>query len=284
MKCCDEICSLPMMASIFLVFVSVLVIILLVYRAIKPSKNDSVIERQYRFRFGLNVFSMSLCIILLISVLVSSTVKLNSGNVDATDFYTAFIALCTTFVVGFQIYSSIDLNKKIEKLDKEKKRINNQIKELKELNKTCEYFNAYSIGTIRYNEAEMNVKDNPEASKRYCWNAFRAYANALKLAAEGGHDFHEAWDSFGKTKMYACLAELNRIHQCNNSGENDGGPGQIMPCHLDRKRYVKDITRYIDAAQKSVEESKIINKKYKDNFEDLVKYWNDFKMKYYSKI
>ena len=132
MKCCDEICSLPMMASIFLVFVSVLVIILLVYRAIKPSKNDSVIERQYRFRFGLNVFSMSLCIILLISVLVSSTVKLNSGNVDATDFYTAFIALCTTFVVGFQIYSSIDLNKKIEKLDKEKKRINNQIKELKE--------------------------------------------------------------------------------------------------------------------------------------------------------
>ena len=50
------------------------------------------------------------------------------------------------------------------------------------------------------------------------------------------------------------------------------------------KRYVKDITRYIDAAQKSVEESKIINKKYKDNFEDLVKYWNDFKMKYYSKI
>lgn len=241
MKCCDEICSLPMMASIFLVFVSVLVIILLVYRAIKPSNNDSVIERQYRFRFGLNVFSMSLSIILIISALIGSTVKLELGKVGSADFYTAFIALCTTFVLGFQIYSSIDLNKKIEKLDKEKKRINNQIKELKELNKTCEYFNAYSIGTIRYNEAEMNVKDNPEASKRYCWNAFRAYANALKLAAEGGHDFHEAWDSFGATKMYACLAELNRIHQCNNSGDNDGGPGQIMPCYLDRKRYVKDM-------------------------------------------
>ena len=36
---------------------------------------------------------------------------------DLTDFYSSFIALCTTFIVGFQIYSTMELNKRIKELD-----------------------------------------------------------------------------------------------------------------------------------------------------------------------
>lgn len=201
----DQMSMWPMFASAFFLLVSILTIICLVYMACKPGKEDSAFERQYRFRFGLNVFSLSLCILVLIAVLLSSTVKLHFGEVNATDFYTAFIALCTTFVVGFQIYNSIDLNKKIEKLDKEKNLLKKQLKGLNKISKECEYYNAYTIGMIHFKEVKASV----EANSKYNWNALRAYFNALRLAAEGGHDFEETFDAIVNSKIVVCMDTIS---------------------------------------------------------------------------
>ena len=264
----NEISSWPLIASVFFLIVSVLVIVFMVYNAIKPGKDESVFERQYRFRFGLNVFSMSLCIILLISVLVSSTVKLNSGEIDAADFYTAFIALCTTFVVGFQIYSSIDLNKKIEKLDKEKNLLEEQLKGLNKISKECEYFNAYTIGLVYYRQVKADIK----ANSRYNWNALRAYSNALRLAAEGGHDFNETFDAVSE-KIQDCMNEIDKIvDMALRDTTKDLGHERSRI-----KKFINQISMYIGITEEVLKA--LGNHSKPKSFGDLVEQWNQLRRK-----
>ena len=269
----DQMSMWPMFASAFFVLVSMLTIICLVYMACKRGKDDVAFERQYRFRFGLNIFSVSLSILVLLAVLLSSTVKLHFGEVNATDFYTAFIALCTTFVVGFQIYNSIDLNKKIDKLDADKKELEEQLKNLNKITKRCEYFNAYTVGAIRYNDSgakDPKAEGNP---KKYCWNAMKAYFNALRLAAEGGQDFRRALEALDG-KIRNCIEVLKNHASKVVSGTNEN---KYIYHDTEVQTFVSTIEEYIVMTETAFSNAGHIDRKTKLMYRKLVEEWNKFK-------
>lgn len=268
----DQMSMWPMFASAFFVLVSILTIICLVYMACKPGKDDSAFERQYRFRFGLNVFSLSLCILVLIAVLLSSTVKLHFGEVNATDFYTAFIALCTTFVVGFQIYNSIDLNKKIDKLDADKKELEEQLKNINKITKRCEYFNAYTVGAIRYNDSGAKDPKTEGNPKKYCWNAMKAYFNALRLAAEGGQDFRRAFEALNG-KIQRCIKVLND----NANAESVDPKKKYIYENTEVSTFIATISDYIEKTITAFGNAEHIDEQTKNEYRNLVKVWNGFK-------
>lgn len=301
------------MTTIVLILTAVYVIVYLLYNLYSRSKtvvtrNNTTIDGSYRCGVFLNVFSLSISVLLIFAFLTASLIKWDPNTVSSetiTNFYTAFIALCTTFVVGFQIYNSVDLNKKMDKLDlakreleKEledlnmkmadmdsaKKHLEKQIETLTDINKTCEYFNAYTVGTIRYNEAEMNEKAEPEASKRYCWNAMRAYFNALRLAAIGGQDFEEAWRSFGRNKIYKCLNQLEIIHTNRDYGVEAGDADSVMPTYVDREKFIKQIIGYTIETRTLLVNSDKIPYPLINEYCDLVGKWNRFVKSYYPDI
>lgn len=308
--CCNT--WLHRIACIFLILTSLFSLIYILYSIfrlpVRRRDEVSVIEKRYRYYIFLNIASVTLTVIVMIALAVAVFVKLklDESSVEIiTNFYTAFIALCTTFVVGFQIYNSIDLNKKVEildsekrdlerhlqsvrekleELDEEKQQLKEQTAELVKINKRCEYFNAYSIGTIRYNEAEMNEKDDPQTNKRYCWNAMRAYFNALKLASEGGQDFEEAWKSFGRTKIVKCLDKLIEIHEEFDYDYDAGDDFSIMPSYAHRERYIREISKFIADTRVPLAELKGVDDSLKNEYYSLTVRWNDFLNKYYSNI
>ena len=301
-KCCFHLIDW-VYVILFVTFTAIYIVYYFGFGKKAESDNSDKVEQSYRLPFALTIASVSLAIILMISGIIAPIMwgKADQVNTEIiTNFYTAFIALCTTFVVGFQIYNSIDLNKKMEKLDaakqeaekqldylnaklleldSDKKDLADQIKRTSDINKKCEYFNAYSIGTIRYNEAEMNKKDVPEANKRYCWNAIRAYFNALKFASEGGQNYKEAWESFGKNKIRKCIDLLIEVHNKTDHGKNDGDNTSVMPSYNDRKRYIEDT----NTAIKNIKFSDL-DETLKNEYWDLVVKWNNFLQKFYSDL
>ena len=261
------------------------------------------IDKTYQVPVFLIIASVAIAVIFMISGIIAPVMRGDASQVDSetiTNFYTAFIALCTTFVVGFQIYNSLELNKKMEKLDVAKQEtekqladlkkklmeldadkldLEKQVNEAKAINKRCEYFNAYTIGTIRYNEAEMNKKPNPEASKRYCWNAIRAYFNALKFASEGGQDYKEAWESFGQNKISNCIDILIQMHKDYPHGENDGDRDSVMPSYEDRMRYINDTKKAIKGIKTSDLDDNLSSE-----LDNLKAKWNTFLKEYYPNL
>lgn len=261
------------------------------------------IDKTYQVPVFLIIASVAIAVIFMISGIIAPVMRGDESQVDSetiTNFYTAFIALCTTFVVGFQIYNSLELNKKMEKLDVAKQETEKQLADLKKklieldadkldlekqvndakaINKRCEYFNAYTIGTIRYNEAEMNKKPNPEASKRYCWNAIRAYFNALKFASEGGQDYKEAWESFGQNKISNCIDILIQMHKDYPHGENDGDRDSVMPSYEDRMRYINDTKKAIKGIKTSDLDDNLSSE-----LDNLKAKWNTFLKEYYPNL
>ena len=294
---------------LFVIFTAVYIVYHFWFGKKAEENNSDKVEQAYRFPVGMTVASVSIAAILILSGIIAPLMKGEPGQVDnetITSFYTAFIALCTTFVVGFQIYNSIDLHKKMEKLDAAKLEMEKQLADLRSklmeldsdkeefekeinatqaINKKCEYFNAYSIGTIRYNEAEMNKKEDPKANKRYCWNATRAYFNALRFASEGGQDYREAWESFGN-KIWKCIDVLYEVHVTNKHGKNDGDKASVMPSYEDRMRYIEDINKAIEGINEVIE-----NSTYKSMSQNLVREcysledgWNEFLTKFYPNV
>lgn len=151
---------------------------------------------------------------------------------DLSDFYSSFIALCTTFIVGFQIYSTMELNKKIRDLDEKNKELEQKAKDIDEFHKEllkCKYYNAYTIGLTHFN----NAKSEP----RYYWNSLRAYCNALLYATEGGHDIGEAIDALCY-KMQECLNILKHSH---NGLNNILIENEYMPSFSKRVNMVNEI-------------------------------------------
>lgn len=281
--------ELPVFSCIVLILTSVFAIVYFIYTRLRGKGNevkheDSIIERTYRLRLLLNVASLAVVIIFILSYIVVSLLECEKMKPEeVTNFYTAFIALCTTFVVGFQIYNSIEMNKKFDEIDAEKRSMQEQIKDLKKLNQECRYFNAYSIGTIRYNEASMN--DKPlEDRKRYCWNALRAYFNALSIAAEDGVKFNEAMVSFGKTKMARCIEELDRIHKEYPYSKADGTADSVMPEFDDRIMFIRQIGKYIARTMKLLEASDKVNEPIKARYESLASAWLSFVDRYYKDL
>lgn len=231
----------------------------------KSESDHASIESKYRFGHFIIVISVSLVVIYILSHIVATIVDFDASDEDVANFYTAFIALCTTFVVGFQIYNSLDLNKKIDKLNAEKKSLEEELKKLNEVTKQSEYYNAYTIGTIRYGDSGV-ISQSSDDRRKYCWNALRAYFNALRLAAEGGHDFKETFNALNG-KIRDCIRALS-VYAENNSGD-------CKYIYEDKKvlEFIDTISDFIRKTEFVFSTSNITN----TNFEKLVKEWTEFK-------
>lgn len=191
-------------------------------------------KKQYMGKRNLLILSfvsspyMWLAIVTVVSLALTPFLSIREfDSVDITNFYTAFIALCTTFVVGFQIYNSIELNKRIEDLNGKQKQLEekwlkfNQLEEeekhrreelMQELNSfrvtalENAYNNAYNNATTRY---ILAFSDKYMNDIRLCWNAIRSYFMALKYAAQGRPDFCKTIDVVGP-KIIKCINELKK--------------------------------------------------------------------------
>ena len=257
----------------FLVLAAIFLLIYAIFSFYNKHKNGSVIERTYKLRVFLNIASLSIVVIFILSYLASAFVSLIAGNApNATDFYTAFIALCTTFVVGFQIYNSIDLNKKIEKLDADKKELEEQLKNINRITKRCEYFNAYTVGAIRYNDSGAKALSDEGDPKKYCWNAMKAYFNALRLAAEGGQDFRRALDALDG-KIRNCI-EMLRNHAANESVGTD--ENKYIYNNIKVNTFITTISGYIEKTISSLGNFEHIDEETTENYKLLVSVWKTF--------
>lgn len=231
----------------------------------KSELDHASIESNYRFSHFIIVISVSLVVIYILSHIVATIVDFDASDEDVANFYTAFIALCTTFVVGFQIYNSLDLNKKIDKLDADKKSLEEELKKLKKVTKESEYFNAYTIGTIRYRDSRLRSRSF-RGNKKYCWNALRAYFNALRLAAEGGHDFYDTLNAlYGKIET--CIEELK------NYGNKNTGPNKYIYDDVVVKDFVETISDFIKKTESTFSKAENVITQCPKDFKLLVKMW-----------
>ena len=129
---------------------------------------------------------------LVVYLLVSDKIKW-PDEVDINAYLGTFVSICTTFIVGFQIWNYISASEKLKEFEEEKNILTQEIQELKEAKFECLYFNAYTIGRMRYQMAEGY--HNKEKDKRNYWNALRAFTNALLYAKAGGHNFEDTYDA-----------------------------------------------------------------------------------------
>ena len=196
--------------------------------------------------FDLILISIGTVIVIKFIPFGESESGMNYGS-----FLGTFIGVCTTFIVGFQIFNYIyyankmdALDKEMEALHKEKESLSLKNKELECISIKSMYFNAYTIGRSRFQMAEgyhYKVDD-----KKYYWNALRGLSNALKYAAEGGHDFNETYQSIAQ-KIYSSIdliiADVN--HLVYNSS-----PDWIKEIEYEVDASLKKIKKYIEADNK----------------------------------
>ena len=117
------------------------------------------------------------------------------NNVEICGFEGTFLSICTTFIVGFQIWNYISASDKLKELEEKKNILTQEIQELKEAKLECRYYNAYTIGCIRY---QMAKNFHEEKDKRNYWNALRAFTKALLYAKDGGHDFERSYNAISE--------------------------------------------------------------------------------------
>lgn len=140
-------------------------------------------------------------------------------KVDINAFLGTFVSICTTFIVGFQIWNYIIASEKLKEFEKEKNILTQEIQELKEAKFECLYFNAYTIGRMRYQMAKGYQYE--EKDKRYYWNALRAFTNALLYAKAGGHDFEDTYDAISKMVFEAIKAISEKKGYMKKDFEDD---------------------------------------------------------------
>ena len=116
-----------------------------------------------------------------------------------TGFMMSFVGICTTFIVGYQIYISIDYKERIKKAETVINDLCNEKAEFKKAYLENIYYNSYTIGQIRFMMAEQSGE-----KKSYAWSALRAYTKAMMYAAKGGHNFSETYDAL-KDKIEICI-------------------------------------------------------------------------------
>lgn len=128
-------------------------------------------------------------------------------QVDINAFLGTFVSICTTFIVGFQIWNYIYASDKLKEFEEKKNILTQEIQELKEAKFECLYFNAYTIGRMRYQMAKGY--HNEEKDKRNYWNALRAFTNALLYAKAGGHDFEDTYDAISEM-VFAAIDSISQ--------------------------------------------------------------------------
>lgn len=137
----------------------------------------------------------------------------------------AFIALCATFIVGFQIFQAIEVNRRVAEceamtltLKETAEHFKHELTRLKNEVETTEvegkYFNAYTISLTRaMQKSDFDVAEDIY----YGWNALRAFNNALRYAALGGHSFAHSYNSFGRTIIPHCIKSIKNGYSTDNN-------------------------------------------------------------------
>ena len=160
----------------------------------KLNQNEKIMYAS-KWMIVLSVIGFFIEVSLAVYIIVSGRIVC-VNEVDINAFLGTFVSICTTFIVGFQIWNYIIASEKLKEFEKEKNILTQEIQELKEAKFECLYFNAYTIGRMRYQMAKGYQYE--EKDKRYYWNALRAFTNALLYAKAGGHDFEDTYDAISK--------------------------------------------------------------------------------------
>jgi hypothetical protein len=217
------------------------------------------------------LFWLSPSLIVILAVVIVIVIKADGqmDRGDLSDFYSSFIALCTTFIVGFQIYSTMELNERIRDLDNKNQILEKKTRDVDVMSNNlleCKYYNAYTIGLTHFYNADTKPK--------YYWNSLRAFCNALKYASKGGHNIEESIDALSK-KMQICLDKIKEAHKNIDN---------ILVCNNDLPEYAKRLNMLTE-----IEETlNIVNSSLKNrglaSFEMVEKFKKDcedfFKEKY----
>lgn len=208
------------------------------------------------------LFWLSPSLIVILAVVIVIVIKADGqmDRGDLSDFYSSFIALCTTFIVGFQIYSTMELNKRIKELDDKNQILEQKTRDIDAMSNNlleCKYYNAYTIGLTHFYNAETKPK--------YYWNSLRAFCNALKYASNGGHNIEESVDALSK-KMQICLDKIKEVHKdidnitvCNND----------LPEYAKRIKMLNEIEETLKDVNSSIKNSGL------DSFEKFKKFKDD---------
>jgi hypothetical protein len=214
---------------------------------------------------------LSPTLLVVLAIAIAIIIKADDGmdSGDLTGFYSSFIALCTTFIVGFQIYSTMELNERIRDLDNKNQILEKKTRDVDVMSNNlleCKYYNAYTIGLTHFYNADTKPK--------YYWNSLRAFCNALKYASKGGHNIEESIDALSK-KMQICLDKIKEAHKNIDN---------ILVCNNDLPEYAKRLNMLTE-----IEETlNIVNSSLKNrglaSFEMVEKFKKDcedfFKEKY----
>ena len=214
----------------------------------------------------LNVLSISIGIYVLVLLLTNKPVEIEL-NFNAV--LGSFIGICTTFVVGFQIWNYIYYTQKLDTLDIEKDILRKKIEELENSKTVSMYFSAYTIGRMRYQMAEgFNPREN---DKKYYWNALRGLSNALRYAAKGGHDFDDTYQSIHE-KIFTAIDQI--VKDVN---------------HLvfdTNKKVIRELAFEIDGHLKEIEKHLHSSIKLETKYHDFIRYsdiWHQFLENNYAK-
>ncbi len=214
------------------------------------------------------LFWLSPSLIVILAVVIVIVIKADGqmDRGDLSDFYSSFIALCTTFIVGFQIYSTMELNKRIKELDDKNQILEQKTRDIDAMSNNlleCKYYNAYTIGLTHFYNAETKPK--------YYWNSLRAFCNALKYASNGGHNIEESVDALSK-KMQICLDKIKEVHKdidnitvCNND----------LPEYAKRIKMLNEIEETLNIVNSSLKNRGLASfemvEKFKKDCEDFFK-------------
>lgn len=172
----------------------------------------------------------------------------------AEQYYTSFIALCTTFVVGFQIYNTLEWKERFKELEADKNEIGRKIKELEVAKLECKYYNSYTIGKIHFAASQntYNFSKVNFVSSRYCWNTARAFSFALLYASLDGHNIGDSFENFGEL-LEKCIEQIKKIHANVNPGNISIDDFQALnngdfPSYFTRRSIIRTVDKNLTDA------------------------------------
>ncbi len=251
----------------------------------------SNINKQSCPKNSLFTIAIIVCLSIIVPIAIFITLGLLkdkicwTNEISLNEYFTSFIALCTTFIVGFQILNTLEWNNKFKELENDKLRLQEEFSKIKQISRECMYLNAYTIGKNRYIESKETYKsDKPFITQRYCWNAIRGLSNALLYAVDGGHNIKDAYNSFG-SNILNCIDELSKIHSKTDKETIKKADNYQFPEYESRINILVEV--YI--ALYNVD-FKLKNNTNKDNIKiindvnSLFTNWKDFSNKFYSEI
>ena len=98
----------------------------------KLNQNEKIMYAS-KWMIVLSVIGFFIEVSLGVYLIVSGRIVL-PDQVDINAYLGTFVSICTTFIVGFQIWNYISASEKLKEFEKEKNILTQEIQELKEVN------------------------------------------------------------------------------------------------------------------------------------------------------